>query len=450
MRIEMPKGARFIIGRILQEGYDAYLVGGSIRDVLLGKNPKDYDIATSATPESIIGMFEKTVPIGIKHGTVEVVTDDGCFDVTTFRSEEGYINKRYPENVRFIEDLIEDLRRRDITINALAYNDEKGLIDPFGGFKDLNHRLIRAVGHPVERFKEDALRILRAVRLATTLDFNIEESTLLGIIEEMDGLVYISVERIREEISNILMSENPGRGMRMLFELGLIKYVLPELLPLASFNQFNRYHDKDVLGHTLEVLDRCPRNLHVRLAALFHDSGKPRCFTIDKDGVGHFYGHEKESASIARDVLQRLKYDNRTIHLVDKLISLHMVPSEMKNEVKLKKFAINMGIANIPLFLGLKKADHGGKPDIGGIHAAKLIEFEKRLNEILERNDPLELKDLAVNGDDLKSIGIKDGRLIGKLLGILLENVLETPGLNTRERLLEIAAREAENDNRGN
>jgi tRNA nucleotidyltransferase (CCA-adding enzyme) len=346
MRIEMPKGARFIIGRIIQEGYDAYLVGGSIRDVLLGKNPKDYDIATSATPESIIGMFEKTVPIGIKHGTVEVITDDGCFDVTTFRSEEGYINKRYPENVRFIEDLIEDLRRRDITINALAYNDEKGLIDPFGGFKDLNHRLIRAVGHPVERFKEDALRILRAVRLATTLDFNIEESTLLGIIEEMDGLVYISVERIREEISNILMSENPGRGMRMLFELGLIKYVLPELLPLASFNQFNRYHDKDVLGHTLEVLDRCPRNLHVRLAALF--------------------------------------------------------------------------------------------------------DFEKRLNEILERNDPLELKDLAVNGDDLKSIGIKDGRLIGKLLGVLLENVLETPGLNTRERLLEIAAREAENDNRGN
>lgn len=446
MHIEMPTGVRTIINTIISHGYDAYLVGGSIRDVLLGKDPKDYDIATSATPEAIVAMFKKTVPTGIKHGTVEVLTEDGSFDVTTFRTEEGYIKKRHPESVTFIEDLKEDLKRRDITINALAYNEEKGLIDPFNGYADLRHRLIRAVGHPVERFKEDALRILRAVRLATVLDFNIEEHTLLSIIEEMDGLRFISVERIREELNNILMSDNPRRGMEMLFDLGLAKYVIPEILPMANFNQYNVHHDRDVLAHTLEVLNNAPKNLVVRLAALFHDSGKPRSFTLGDDGIGHFYGHEKISEEIATECLTRLKYNNRTIRLVSRLVGLHMVSPSMHNEVKMKKFLNSLGPENLPLLIDLKRADHGGKPDTGDSHLKNLRLFEERMRNIIERNDPLTIKDLAINGNDLKELGFRSGPLIGKILQGLLELVLETPSYNTKEKLIAYLQKERLHD----
>lgn len=336
MNIKLPNGVAFIIKELNRNRHEAYVVGGSIRDALIGLVPKDYDITTSANPEEVMRIFKKTIPTGLQHGTVQVITSDGIYDVTTYRSEGDYRDSRYPTNVIFIDDLVEDLKRRDITINAMAYNTEKGIIDPFNGTDDIKSRIIKAVGNPTERFKEDALRILRAVRLATVLDFNIEENTLQAIVETMDGLRFISVERIREELDNILMSDNPSRGISLLYHLGLMKYVLPELMPIAIFNQFNPHHDKDVLNHTLEVLENTPKSLPLRLAALLHDSGKPSTFTVDDKGIGHFYEHEKISAQIAKLALSRLKYDNKTISTVTKLISFHMVSLETKNELKLK------------------------------------------------------------------------------------------------------------------
>lgn len=392
-------------------------------------------------------VFKKTIPTGIKHGTVEVVMGDGAYDVTTYRSEGDYINKRYPANVIFIDNLVEDLRRRDITINAMAYNTEKGIIDPFNGIEDIKGRLIKAVGNPIERFKEDALRILRAVRLATTLDFNIEENTLQAIVETMDGLRFISVERIREELDNILMSDNPSRGISMLFHLGLVKYALPELMPTAIFNQFNLHHDKDVLNHTLEVLGNTPKNLVIRLAALLHDSGKPATFTVDENGTGHFYGHEKISAEIAKKTLLRLKYDNKTVNTVSKLISFHMVNLDTKSEMKLKKFIIRLGKENLNAFLDLKTADFIGKPETGSSRLYEVADFRDRVTRILERKDPLSIRDLAINGEDIISVGIREGRNVGALLARLLEIVLNNPELNERDALLDIVKKELMHDN---
>lgn len=442
MDITLPKGVSFIIKELNKNGHEAYVVGGCIRDVLIGLAPKDYDITTSADPEEVMRIFRKTIPTGLKHGTVEVVTTDGIYDVTTYRADGEYINSRYPTNVIFIDDLVEDLRRRDITINAMAYNTEKGIIDPFNGTEDIRGRLIKAVGNPILRFKEDALRILRAVRLATTLNFNIEEKTLLAIVETMDGLRFISVERIREELDRILLSKNPSRGISMLFQLGIMKYVLPELMSMAVFDQFNPHHDKDVLGHTLEVLEHVPDKLHLRLAALFHDSGKPQTFTVDRNGVGHFYGHEDKSVEIARKALERLKYDNKTIHKVTKLISYHMVSTDMKNELKMKKLINRLGQENINDLIELKIADFVSKPETSSKKLFDINAFRDRMTEIIQRKDPLTIRDLAVTGQDIMDLGIREGRKVGEILNSLLDTVLKEPRLNDKETLLTIARKE--------
>lgn len=442
MDISLPKGVSYIIRELNNHGHEAYVVGGSIRDVLIGLVPKDYDITTSADPDEVMRIFRKTIPTGLKHGTVEVVTADGIYDVTTYRADGEYINSRYPTNVIFIDDLVEDLRRRDITINAMAYNTEKGIIDPFNGTEDIKARLIKAVGNPILRFKEDALRILRAVRLATTLDFNIEENTLLGLVETMDGLRFISVERIREELNYILMSDHPSRGIAMLFQLGIMKHVLPELMTMVVFNQFNPHHDKDVLGHTLDVLDHTPKKLHLRLAALFHDSGKPGTFTVDQNGIGHFYGHEERSAEIARKTMQRLKYDNKTTDKVVKLIAYHMISTDMKNELKIKKLINRLGKENINDLMELKIADFVSKPEQNDKKLYEIGAFRERITAIIQRNDPLSIRDLAVNGEDLLGLGLKEGREVGRVLSALLELVLKDPKLNEKDILLNIARKE--------
>lgn len=444
MDITLPKGVGYIIKELNKNGHEAYVVGGCIRDILIGLPPKDYDITTSADPDEVIRIFKKTIPTGIKHGTVGVVTTDGIYDVTTYRSEGEYINSRYPANVIFIDDLVEDLRRRDITINAIAYNTEKGIIDPFDGTADIRGKIIRAVGNPILRFKEDALRILRAIRLATTLNFNIEEKTLFGIVETMDGLQFISVERIREELNTILLSEKPSRGISMLFQLGVMKYVIPEIMTMAVFSQFNKHHDKDVLGHTLDVVDHVPAKLHLRLAALFHDSGKPGTFTVDRNGIGHFYGHEARSAEIAETILDRLKYDRKTTKKVLTLISNHMVSTDMKNELKLKKLIQKLGKENINDLFELKTADFISKPESGNTKLFEISGLRDRMVDILDRKDPLNIRDLAVNGQDIMNLGIKEGRAVGNILNDLLEKVLKDPRLNEKETLLTIARKELE------
>lgn len=444
MDITLPKGVGYIIKELNKNGHEAYVVGGCIRDILIGLPPKDYDITTSADPDEVIRIFKKTIPTGIKHGTVGVVTTDGIYDVTTYRAEGEYINSRYPANVIFIDDLVEDLRRRDITINAIAYNTEKGIIDPFDGTTDIRGKIIRAVGNPILRFKEDALRILRAIRLATTLNFNIEEKTLFGIVETMDGLQFISVERIREELNTILLSEKPSRGISMLFQLGIIKYVIPEIMTMAVFSQFNQHHDKDVLGHTLDVLDHVPAKLHLRLAALFHDCGKPGTFTVDRNGIGHFYGHELRSSEITETILERLKYDKKTTKKVLALISNHMVSTDMKNELKLKKLIQKLGKENINDLFELKTADFISKPESGNTRLFEITGLRDRMIDIIDRKDPLNIRDLSVNGQDIMNLGIKEGEVVGSILNDLLEKVLKDPRLNEKETLLNIARKELE------
>jgi len=444
MDITLPKGVGYIIKELNTNGHEAYVVGGCIRDILIGLQPKDYDITTSADPDEVIRIFKKTIPTGIKHGTVGVVTTDGIYDVTTYRSEGEYINSRYPANVIFIDDLVEDLRRRDITINAIAYNTEKGIIDPFDGTADIRGKFIRAVGNPILRFKEDALRILRAIRLATTLNFNIEEKTLFGIVETMDGLQFISVERIREELNTILLSEKPSRGISMLFQLGVMKYVMPEIMTMAVFSQFNKHHDKDVLGHTLDVLDHVPAKLHLRLSALLHDCGKPGTFTVDRNGIGHFYGHEVRSTEIAETILERLKYDKKTMKKVLTLISNHMVSTDMKNELKLKKLIQKLEKENINDLFELKTADFISKPESGNTKLFEISALRDRMIAIIDRKDPLSIRDLSVNGQDIMNLGIKEGRVVGNILKDLLEKVLKDPHLNEKETLLTIARKELE------
>lgn len=442
MEITLPKGVSHIIKTLNHHGYEAYLVGGSIRDLLIDLAPKDYDIATSATPEDVIRIFDQTLSVGIKHGSIMVYANGEYYDVTTYRYDGDYENHRYPKNVIFIDDLVEDLRRRDITINAMAYHPEKGIIDPFCGTDDLALRIIRAVGNPVERFKEDALRILRAIRLATTLNFNLEHTTLLAMVETMEGLRYISFERIREEFNGILLAKKPSRGISLLFHLGIMKYIAPKLMPTALFLQFNPHHNEDVLDHTLNVLDHTPSRLPLRLAALFHDTGKPYTFHMDDKGIGHFYGHEKVSLSLMEESLTLLRYDYKTIDLVGRLIARHMVSVNMKNEVKMKKLILTIGEENLEDLRLLQHADYASKPNQNDHRKEAIDQFYLRLNDIIDRGDPMTVKDLAINGKDLMSLGLKQGKEIGRILNLLLDLVLHEPEKNEKETLLNYAIKE--------
>lgn len=442
MDITLPNDVSQIIKTLNYHGFEAYLVGGSIRDLLIDRKPNDYDIATAATPEEVVDIFDKTLSVGIKHGSIMVYADDGYYDVTTYRYDGEYEHHRYPKNVIFIDDLVEDLRRRDITINAMAYHPEKGIIDPFDGTKDLSSRLIRAVGNPVERFKEDALRILRAIRLATALNFNIETTTLLAMVETMEGLKFISSERIREEFNGILLSKTPSRGLMLLFSLGIIKYILPKLMPMALFLQFNPHHNEDVLAHTLHVLDQTPNILPLRLAALFHDSGKPHTFFMDEKGIGHFHGHEVVSSNLMEESLMLLRYDLKTIDTVGKLIAKHMVSLNMKNEAKMKKLILAVGEDNLENLYFLQKADYSSKPVQDAKRIKALDDFHHRLHEIIERGDPMTVKDLAINGRDIMNLGVKEGQEVGRILELLINMVLQDPHKNKKELLLKYASEE--------
>ncbi len=442
MEINRPEGVAHIIKTLNRHGFEAYLVGGSIRDLLIDLVPKDYDIATSATPEEVTNIFDKTLSVGIKHGSIMVYAKGVYYDVTTYRYDGEYEQHRYPKNVIFIDDLVEDLRRRDITINAMAYHPEKGIIDPFQGTDDLSSRLIRAVGNPVERFKEDALRILRAIRLATSLNFNIENKTLLAMVETMDGLKFISYERIREEFNGILLAKYPSRGISLLFQLGIMKFIAPKLMPTALFLQFNPHHDEDVLAHTLNVLDNTPSRLPLRLAALFHDTGKPYTFFMDERGIGHFYGHEEVSLRLMEESLTTLRYDYKTIDIVGRLIRKHMVSSNMKNEAKMKKLILSVGEENLEDLRLLQLADYLSKPNKNEKQIIALNQFYQHLYHIIERGDPMTVKDLAISGQDILNLGVKQGKEVGRILNLLLDLVLHDPSKNHQKILLNYALKE--------
>lgn len=437
--IELPEKVKYIINTITKAGYEAYAVGGCIRDSILGRDPDDWDITTSASPGQIKELFRHTIDTGIKHGTVTVMREGEGFEVTTYRIDGEYEDGRHPREVTFTSSLMEDLRRRDFTINAMAYNEKEGLVDAFGGIEDIRGGVIRCVGSPLERFSEDALRIMRAVRFSAQLGYRIEEETTAAIRRLAPSLKNISAERIQTELVKLLVSDHPDY-LETAYETGITKAVLPEFDICMETPQNNPHHCYSVGGHILKTLGGVRPHRALRLAMLFHDMGKPGCLSTDKNGVSHFYGHQEASEKLAGGILRRLKFDNDTIVLVKKLVRYHDCPIEPTHR-GVRRAVMKMGEEVFPLLLEVKRAD---------LLAQSLYQREEKecglsqvgriYREIMEKRQCVCLKNLAVNGNDLiREAGMKPGRELGGILSALLDLVVENPDCNTREILLEQA-----------
>lgn len=440
-RVEVPPGAGRILHTLEEAGYEAYAVGGCVRDSLLGKEPHDWDITTSAMPQEVKKLFRRTVDTGIQHGTVTVMLKDTGYEVTTYRVDGEYHDHRRPDSVQFTRSLEEDLKRRDFTINAMAYNEFAGLIDLFHGQEDLEKKVIRCVGDPEERFQEDALRILRAVRFAAQLGFHIEEKTAAAASDHASMLKAVSAERIETELTKLLCSDHP-EVLAEAYRLGITGVVLPEFDRLMATPQHTPYHQYDVGGHTIQVIRHVPPEKTLRWAALLHDSGKPDCRTTDEKGQDHFKGHAKVSEQIAARVLKRLKMDNRTIRDVRTLVLWHDYDLDGKaTEKSFRKAMSRMGFEYFDDLVKLKRADIEGQSEAYREESLEnLAHLEEMAQKIRQDRDALKIQDLAVSGKDLIAEGIaKPGPDMGKLLKSLLEEVLEDPSLNERDRLLEAA-----------
>lgn len=422
--MELPPQVAKAIHILRSHGMEAFAVGGYVRNLLLNKPCSDYDVATSALPQEIMSIFPKTIPVGIEHGTIVVLMDDVSLEISSFK---GILAGQC--------DLYEDLRRRDFTINAMAMDEEGVIYDPFSGQKDLQERIIRSpLNHSRERFQEDPLRMMRAIRFAVCLDFTLHPTIVEAMLDLHYLLAKVSVERIRDEFNRILLSDHPTQGMELLLANDLLPHVLPEAMPMVNFNQHNKNHDKDVFQHALAVLEASSPRLEVRLAALFHDIGKPATFTQGDDGVGHFYGHHLKGQEMTRHILERLKYDNKTIEDVTILVGAHMTRFAGLRNANLKKLISQVGEDKLPDLYDLQKADIlGSAPPFD---FSSLDKMQTEIEKILSDDPPLTIHDLAINGRDLIEIGMAPGPDMGKLLQHLLEVVLEDPQKNDRTTLL--------------
>ncbi|WP_432664100.1 CCA tRNA nucleotidyltransferase [Wukongibacter baidiensis] len=437
MKIQIPEKVNRILDVLNNYNYEGYIVGGCVRDSILGREPNDWDICTNCKPERMLEIFDgfKVVPTGLKHGTVTIVIEKEHFEVTTFRIDKDYNDGRRPDKVEFTRDLREDLKRRDFTINAMAYGRREGLIDYYGGMDDISSKKVRCVGEPSQRFSEDYLRMLRAVRFSTQLGYELEPKTFNGIGELSNNIVYISKERIREELNKILLSNEPSKGFRLLLETGLLGHIIPEMVQCINFEQRNPHHDKDVFNHIMSVLDNTKKDLVLRLAALLHDIAKPSCFSIDEEGVGHFYSHHMKGMDMAEEILKGLKYDNQTIDLVKVLVKEHMSKFHELTPRIVKRLINRVGVDNIERLFELQRADIKGSSEP---HDFSSIEEVKELYmKIINEKQPLSVKDLEINGRDLMQIGIPQGKEIGIILEKLLEKVLDNPEINKKGLLMD-------------
>ena len=475
-------------------GYEAYLVGGCVRDALLGREPGDWDITTSALPEETEAVFagERIIETGLKHGTVTVLLErtdcrDRCahwsrndkdrtilpLEITTFRTEAGYSDHRHPDAVAFTRSLEEDLARRDFTINAMAQSQSGSVTDPFGGQADLKNKIVRCVGDPYRRFGEDALRILRALRFASQLDFRVEPATAAAALELRETLALVSRERLAVELSKLLCGPAVRRIVTEFWPV--LAVPLPELAPMAGLDQRSPYHCYDVLEHSAVAAENVPPDKITRWAALLHDAGKPACFTVDEAGRGHFHGHARPGAELARQALTRLKFDRDTINRVSRLVELHDYPidppvepagaalgrrpegkvsdaaagdgrceaagdHDAAAEHAIRKLIGKLGEADFFRLLELKRADAlAHHPDYRGRTAA-CDRMKALARALLARAPVFSLKDLAVNGRDLLALGFPQGPALGEALRLLLERVLSDELPNRRQTLLEAAA----------
>ncbi|AEF85082.1 tRNA adenylyltransferase/tRNA cytidylyltransferase [Treponema primitia ZAS-2] len=423
-------------------GKQVYLVGGAVRDLLLGKEAKDWDLATDARPEEVIALFRRVIPTGIKHGTVTVRYKSNSLEVTTFRTESTYSDGRRPDQVNYAATIEEDLSRRDLTMNAIALSLPSGTtVDPFKGIEDIQNRRIRCVGNPEERFGEDGLRPLRALRFASQLNFTVDEATLAAIPGALSTTVRVSPERIRDELDKIISSDRPSIALLLMEKTGLLELILPELASCRGVEQ-KGFHRFDVLDHSLLACDYAARlnaSREVRMASLFHDIGKPTVCRIDESGVRTFYQHEQVSADLARRIALRLRYPNALTERLVHLIREHMFHYEESwTDAAVRRFIIRVGEENLKDIYALRQADAFATAGIEG-EPGFLAPLVSRVDAILAESRALSLKDLAVSGADLISAGVPKGPRLGIILKELLETVLDDPELNTREKLLEIA-----------
>lgn len=450
MKIQVPEQVNFIINKLIAAGYEAYAVGGCVRDSILGRIPGDWDITTSAKPEEVKALFRRTIDTGIEHGTVTIMLDKTGYEVTTYRIDGEYEDNRHPKSVEFTSDLIEDLKRRDFTINAMAYNEEDGIVDAFCGLEDLNKKVIRCVGNPYDRFDEDALRIMRAVRFAAQLGFEIEEGTKDAIIEKGKFLRNISAERIRVELVKLITSMHPELLLSA-YELGITKIVLPEFDEMVETEQLNPHHVYNVGEHSVRAVAAIRELVKDKpeiddktfmilcLTMLLHDSGKPATRTLDETGRDHFHGHQAVSEKIAKRVLKGLKFDNYTIDTVTKLVRHHddriqTTPLAMREATHV------IGKELMPLFFIIQRADvMAQKPETQKEKLAKLQVLEALFLELMEKQYCVQLKELAINGKELIRIGYQPGKEMGSVLNILLQKVIEKPELNNTEILTDLA-----------
>ncbi len=435
MKIELPRKVVLIIKNLQRHGYDAYAVGGCVRDSILNRKPEDWDITTSAKPEQVKRIFRRTVDTGIEHGTVTVLIGKDGFEVTTYRVDGLYEDGRHPKEVTFTSRLEEDLKRRDFTINAMAYNDDERLVDAFGGMRDLNYHLIRCVGDPKERFSEDALRILRAVRFSAQLAFPIEPETAEAIKSLAPNLEKISAERIQAELVKLLVSDHPER-IQDACELGITKVVLPEWDDMVGVKQNTPHHKYDVAAHTVHALQNVKNDKVLRLTMLFHDMGKPVMKTTDENGRDHFKGHAIASEQIAKTVMKRLKFDNDTIRKVTKLVAYHDYRMEPTG-ANVRRAMHEIGVELFPYYLAVRLADTKAQSSYerrGKLE--NIIQIRELYRNALRNKECVTLKDLAVTGTDLINLGIAPGKELGTLLNELLDMVIEDPAWNQKRKIV--------------
>lgn len=435
VQIVIPEKVNSILESLQKAGYEAYVVGGCVRDALLGREPHDWDITTSALPTEVKNVFPRTVDTGLQHGTVTVLCGGTGYEVTTFRVDGVYEDGRHPKEVTFTPSLKEDLRRRDFTINAMAYNNASGLVDLFGGQQDLENGVVRAVGDPVQRFTEDALRIMRAIRFSAQLGYEIEPGTLKAAEILAPNLQKISSERIREELEKTLLSDRPEL-LRTAWEAGITKEFIPEFDRCMETDQINPHHCYTVGEHILKGVSLVRKDRVLRLTMFLHDIAKPICHTVDEEGIDHFRGHAEVGVHLSKTILQRLKYDNATIRQVTTLIKYHDTQIRL-TEPAVRKAMVNVGVDLFPLLLEVKQADFLSQSTYR--REEKQAAFDALCgiySRIVERGDCLSLKELAVNGNNLIKMGVKPGREVGDILTKMFEEVLDVPEHNNKEYLL--------------
>jgi tRNA nucleotidyltransferase (CCA-adding enzyme) len=439
--IKMPNDVEFIIDVLHEKGFEAYIVGGCVRDSILLKSPKDWDITTNATPDDVKNTFNEfnVIDTGLKHGTVTLMLDNIGYEITTYRVDGNYSDGRKPDSVRFTLSLQEDLSRRDFTINSMAFNYKTGLIDYFGGIEDLKNKVIKCVGNPIDRFKEDALRMLRAIRFSAQLNFEIEYNTYTAIIILKDNIKSISKERIKDELCKILLSNNFD-ALYALYET-LLFYISKDLYNCGSCSQYNPYHIYDVLSHSFGATIKIENEIHLKLTMLLHDIGKPKTKTKDIFGIDHFYGHPELSSEMAVKILRDLRFDNYTVMKVRDLILYHDAEI-IDNKKSVRKWLNKIGVQMLLDLLKVKESDiFAQNLDYYEERHEKICNIKKIIDEVIEEQNCFSLKDLAINGNDLIKIGYKSGKLIGETLNNCLEIVLENPENNNKEHLLNFAKR---------